>query len=80
MSPTDYNIKTAKSLVVQLEDLLRTNPKFDWRSADLIIRNLVSGMRGQLNVIEYLTAQLDMEQRVKMSNLDNIGVKTNVPQ
>ncbi len=82
MNPAEYNIKTAKSLVMQLEELLRTNPKFDSKSADLIIRNLVAGMRGQLNTIIFLRGQLDLELRMKISNIEHEGSggKSNVSQ
>lgn len=81
MKPVDYNIDKAKDLVSQLETLLLTKPQFDSKSADLIIRNLVAGMRNQLNTIIFLKDQIDMELRSRISNIENgNGGKSNVSQ
>ncbi len=69
MSPAEYDTKKVKRLIREMEKLLASNPTFDAASADMIIRNLVAGLKIAASMIEYMKEEAEFEARVKQSGM-----------
>lgn len=67
MSQGVYDIAKTRKLIAELDALMATNPKLDHLSADLIIRNLVAGLKNTVNTIEYLREQMEIDARMLQS-------------
>lgn len=67
MNPAEYDIKTVRRLIREMNKLLSSDPTFDAVSADMIIRNLVKGLEIAANVVDQLKQELEMEARIRAS-------------
>lgn len=71
-SPGEYDVDKVKRLITEMERLLGDNVQFDKYSADLVIRNLVAGLRNAVQTIEFIQGEIEFERRSRMST----GVKS----